>query len=229
MMTGTLRKHPQIVGFGELFVRDRLGFNVEGYDNHSVTFLALRNKYPVEFLERYVFSSYRADIMAVGFKLFPDQIDNDRFACLWQWLKQNRDLKIIYLTRQNLLATYTSLLIAQKDGRFGIRDESKRTKTNITICPKKCLAEFQKRKHYNEVIINCIKHHEVMEVTYEELAAEPYYYLKEVQEFLGVDVCDLEISTVKKETRRLSEIIDNYDELRQHFSGTEWEDFFDEE
>ena len=138
--------------------------------------------------------------MAVGFKLFPDQIDNDRFACLWQWLKQNRDLKIIYLTRQNLLATYTSLLIAQKDGSFGLTDESERTKTTVYIDPKKCLAEFQKRKHYNEEVRKYIRHHEVMELTYEELAMDPYYYLKEVQKYLGVDVCNLEISKLKQET-----------------------------
>ena len=35
LLIGSLRRHPQVVAFGELFVAGRIGFNVEGYDNHS--------------------------------------------------------------------------------------------------------------------------------------------------------------------------------------------------
>ena len=69
----------------------------------------------------------------------------------------------------------------------------------------------------------------MIEIAYEELATDPYYYLEEVQKFLGVDACDLEINSVKQENRLLSDIIDNFDELRLHFSGTEWKHFFDEQ
>ncbi len=228
MIIGTLRKHPQIIGFGELFTANSVGFNIKDYDNHSIKAHALRNKYPVEFLDRYVFSSYRDDIRAVGFKLLVEHMDNDRFRCIWQWLDQHRELKIIYLARQNLLATYTSLLIAIKDGKFGIKDKSERSTTTININPKECLAEFQKKKYYNEEIKKCIKHHEVMEIIYEDLATEPYGYLKKFQKFIGVDICDLEISKVKQETRPLLEVIENYDELCRYFKQTEWEYLFDE-
>jgi len=227
LMIDTLKKHPQIVRFSELFHKRLVNFKVEGYDNRSTKLRALRNKYPVKFLEDYVFSSYRDNIRAVGFKLLPDQIDNNRFGCLWQWLEQNRDLKVISLTRQNLLARYTSQLIAQRDGRHLIKHESERTKTTITIDPNQCFAEFRRREHYIEKIRKCVKRHDVFEVNYEALAVDPDHHLKEAQEFLGVDIRNLKVGTVKQEIRPISEVVDNYDELRQHFLGTKWQFLFD--
>ena len=222
MIINTLREHPHIVAFRELFVRSRISFYVDGYDNHSIKLLYLRNKYPIDFLERYIFSSYRKDIKAVGFKLFPDQLNTNNFRCLWQWIKHKQDIKIILLTRHNLLAAYTSLLIARKTEKFGIKNVSERTNATVAIDPEKCIAEFQKRKKYNKMIRECVKHHEVMEVTYENLIADLSARFRQLQEFLTVDVQELQVSTVQQNVRPLSQIITNYNELRQHLLGTEW-------
>lgn len=78
-----------------------VGFNVEGYDNNSAKILALRNKYPIEFLNSYIFSSYDEKNRAVGFKFFPEHIEmSPRFRCIWQWLEETENLKIIHLTRK---------------------------------------------------------------------------------------------------------------------------------
>ncbi|XOF35362.1 MAG: sulfotransferase [Candidatus Electrothrix sp. YB6] len=228
MMIGTLRTHPQIVGFGELFTADSVGFNVEGYDNYSTRTLALRNKYPVDFLDRHIFSFYPDEIQAVGFKFFPEHIErNARFRCIRQWLEQNKDIKLIHLTRKNLLAAYTSLLVAMKDGRFGILDKSERSTTTVTIDPTECLAEFQQRKASHEEIKQYIRLHEVFDIVYEDLAADPHRHLKAIQQFIGTDIRDLQVSKVKQETRSLSEVIENYDELQNFFRQTEWNYLFD--
>ncbi len=145
LIIASLREHPQMVAFSELFVPESIFFRLEGYDNQSAELLAFRNARPLQFLDEFVFSGYRDDIQAVGFKLFPDQIDNSTFRCVWKWLARQENLKIIYLTRRNLLATYTSLLVAQKDKRYAIRDQSQRSRTTVRIEPKTCLAEFEKR------------------------------------------------------------------------------------
>ena len=121
MLVESLRSHPEIVGFGELFAPRRITFNVEGYDNQSMRLLALRNRYPVDFLERFVFSGYQREIKAVGFKVFLHQLDNPTFLPVWDWIQRNDRAKILLLLRRNLLAAYTSLLIANKDNRFGIK------------------------------------------------------------------------------------------------------------
>ncbi|HTQ38891.1 MAG TPA: sulfotransferase [Pirellulales bacterium] len=227
MMVDTLAKHPQILSFGELFVPGRIDFEIEGYDPHSAKLLALRNARPLQFLEEFVFSSYSNDIKAVGFKLFPDQIDNFSFRCVWKWLKRNPDIKIIYLTRRNLLATYASLQIAKRSGVFAIKNESERVQATIKIKPRKCLAEWRKRKRYHQLVEKKIKEREMLKWIYEDFTQSPDQHLRQVQQFLGVDVSDLKISTVKQEVRPLSAVIENYYQLQQHFSGTQWEQFFD--
>src|SRR5262249_51245812 len=144
--------HPQMVAFSELFVPESIFFRLADYDNQSAELLAFRNARPLQFLDEFIFSGYRDDIQAVGFKLFPDQIDNSTFRCVWKWLARQENLKIIYLTRRNLLATYTSLLVAQKDKRYAIRDQSQRSQTTVQIDPHPCLAEFEKRAKYEQTI-----------------------------------------------------------------------------
>ena len=176
-----------------------------------------------------MFSSYPGGIQAVGFKLFPDQIDRRRFRCVWKWLGRQKDLKIIYLTRRNLLSTYTSLLIAKKDNKYAIKDQSERSRSTIKIDAKECLAEFQKRTCYERAVEKHIQHLDVLRWFYEDLAAAPQEQLKQAQRFFGVDVCDLKIKYVKQETRPLWEVIENYEELRQFFTGTEWSYLFEEQ
>jgi len=226
MLIGALREHPQIMGFGEIFHPKEITFNIQDYDNNSVHLLNLRNNYPLEFLNHFIFSSYKDQIKAVGFKVFPEQIDNHSFCSIWQWLNQHRDVKIIFLTRQDLLATHTSRLIARKDGKYGIRTEEQRSTTTVKIDPKNLLEELEKRKYYNEEVKKYVKDHEFMEITYEELTQNISYYLTKIQEFIGVDVHDLTVKSIKQETRSLENVIENYDELKLFFKATEWEYFF---
>lgn len=101
-----------------------------------------------------------------------------------------------------------------KYGKYGIRDKSERSTATITIDPKKCLAEFQNQKASDEVAERSMRHHEIFNIVYEDLAAAPHIHLKKIQQFLGIDKRELTISTVKQETRFLSEVIVNYEELR---------------
>ncbi len=228
LLIGTLRDHPQIVGYGELMLPHRIGFNVTGFDNLSKKHLAFRNKYPTEFLNDYIFTSYPDRVKAVGFKLFPDHIDNVKFRGIWQWLKQNRDIKIIFLTRTNLLARYTSLQLALMTNQFSITDQSQRTSMTIRIDPQACLEDFKLRKRYDEAIKNITKHHEIVNITYEDMTADLNHNLSKFQSFIGVDIQALKVNKVKQQTRPLSEVIENYEELSHYFAKTEWAYIFDE-
>ena len=142
---------------------------------------------------------------------------------------QNKDIKIILLTRRNLLATYTSLLIAKKTGTFRIiNNESQRTDATVTINYDKCLNEFQKRKIYHEKALKQLKDHDLIEVNYEDMVSNLNEYFKEFQRLLGIDVHPLPIRSIKKETRPLSKVITNYSELREKLLNTEWEYLFEE-
>lgn len=225
MVLGALKTHPQIFSFNEIFVSGSIDFQIKGYDNHSVELLRLRMKSPDNFLDQYIYSPYKPSIRAVGFKLFPEQIDNTKG--LWQWLERNSDVRVIDLCRSNLLATYTSYLIAVKTKTFAIKDESQRKNTRVQIDPKKFLAEFEKRESYNRKIQNCLRHHSVLKVFYEDVVADPHECFKQMQDFLGVDHQFIETPTIKQQTLPLSEVITNFEDLRQYFSGTDLSKYFE--
>lgn len=227
LVIGSLRKHPQAVGFGELFNREQIVFNIKGYNNASKVFYRARKKYPIDFLNRYIFSSYLEKKRAVGFKLFPEQLDNKHFRCVWDWIEQNQDVAIIVLSRRNTLATYTSFLIAQKTKVWQTIDRSQQASIKVTIDKKGCLAEFQKRDQYEAFIKERIANHRVMEITYENLSKSPCSTIMRVQEFLGLDRLEPTVTQIKTETRPLSEVIYNYCELKQQFADTKWSSYFE--
>lgn len=227
MVIAALRKHPNIVAFGELFVMNRIGFNMAGYDNQSGKLQYLRDRLTAEFLDRYIFSPYSIDTHAVGFKLFPEQASKRKYQQLRDWLASNKDVKIILLSRRNLLATYTSLRMARLTGKYGINDPAERSKATLTIDYSRCLEEFEKRKRNHEDILELTKGHDVLEVCYEDMISDMDQYFAKCQEFLGVDIHPLPIEKVKQEVRPLSEVIDNYAELRERFSKTEWKYLFE--
>ena len=229
LVIGSLRKHPQVVGFGELFNRGQIVFNIKGYDNASKVLYKARKEYPTDFLNRYIFSSYLKKKRAVGFKLFPEQLDNQYFECIWDWIEQNRDVAIILLSRQNTLATYTSFLIAQKTQVWQTLDKSQRSSINVTVDMEECLTEFETRERYESIVRAKIANHRVMEITYEDLSKDPSSSIIKIQEFLGLDCLEPAITQVKTEMRPLSEIIDNYRELKERFADTRWAHYFNEE
>ncbi|MEO0433873.1 MAG: Stf0 family sulfotransferase [Cyanobacteria bacterium J06656_5] len=229
LVIGSLRQHPQVVGFGELFNRGQIVFNIKGYDNASKVLYKAREEYPIDFLNRYIFSSYLKRTRAVGFKLFPEQLDNQHFECVWDWIEENRDVAIILLSRQNTLATYTSFLIAQKTQVWQAQKKSQRSSINVTVDMAACLAEFQTREQYEATVRAKIANHRVMEITYEGLSKDPSTGIIKIQEFLGLDRAEPEITQVKSETRPLSEIIENYRELKEQFANTRWNHYFNEE
>ena len=220
MVIGTLKKHPEVLCFGEIFVGGRIHFNEEDYDNKSLKSLYLRNRFPVEFLEKSIYSSYRDDISAVGFKVFPDQLASPRFSIVWKWLDANPNIKIISLQRTNLLAAFTSLLIARKYG-FGSPPGG-----TVTVSNEECVREFEKHKRHHEDLKMRLRNHDVMYTSYENMTSDLNRQFDAFQQFLGVNPFPLQVNSKKKEVRPLSQVITNYDELRRSFSGTEWSDFF---
>lgn len=223
----SLRKHPQVVSFGELFVHGRIGFNVDGFDNASEALQRAREADPVGFLDHYVYAGYPDSVRAVGFKLFPEQIDTPHFDGVWDWIQQNRDVRIIYLNRTNRLASLTSLAVAKDTGVYGITDASQRPSVTVRLEREACEEEFERRDRYDALCRERIAGHPVMDLTYEEVSRDPVAAIRDIQEFLGVDQIDPQLDMVKKEVRPLSQVIDNFDELKREFAQTKWSSYFD--
>ena len=227
-MITMLNRHPNIMAFGEIFRADQISFNNEGFDNQSKRMMALRQTYPIDFIQHQIFPSYSENTKAVGFKLFPEQINTRSFRPIWDWIVANKSIRIILLYRENLLAYYTSHIIAINTKKFGIRNVTDRINTTINIDFDDCLKKFQYRTTSHRKILQDLKDHQLLEISYEELTGDMDRGFSRLQKFLGVEKQPLAVSGIKKEVRPLSTVIENYTELRIRFCNTEWQYLFNE-
>lgn len=234
VIINTLQRHPNVFRFAEVYLPLYVQFQKPGYDDLSKKMYYLRKQYPVEFIERHIFTGYTDDVKAMGFKLFPEQLDFPHMAPVWDWIEEHTDIKIIFLTRQDLLAYYTSFVLALKTGTWGVvgskqrakaEKERKKNKT-VRLDYDKCVAAFERRKELNEYALDRLKNHEILKVSYEDVTTDLGNSLKLCQDFLGLEPQELEIRSSRQQVRPLSEVITNYDELKDRFSSTEWSYLF---
>lgn len=227
MLIGTLRQHSQVLGFGELFKDQEMAFNVAGFENNDKKLLKFRRSYPLRFLDEVIFSSYDDSIKAVGFKLFPDQISNGRERKVWKWLEKNKDINIVLLHRENLLSYATSNAIARNEGKYSIKSEAERSKKTVGFDPRILQKEFELREAYMDQILKGTAQHNTYPITYEHLVDNLKTEMKNIQGFLGLKFEELSINTIKQEVRPMSQVVENYNELKDHFSATRWHKFFE--
>ncbi len=175
---------------------------------------------------------------AVGVKILYYQVE-DAYARQWgveglpelmEFLKSRKTLRVIHLKRRNRLACLASIRVAALTKQYLVtNDKGSRTdNVSIRLAAEDCEKEFRRigewEAHYDEAF----QDHEKLEVFYETLVSEWDAECNRVLDFLGVTRRTLTTSMRKQRNVPLSEVIDNYDELRRFFSGTAWACYFEE-
>ena len=224
----SLRSHPDIRSFGEIFNPRWIGFNTPGFDNDDQDLIRYRNRRPVEFLETRVFGPHDQTTVAVGFKLFYSHLERRRIRPLGRHLAGTPDLKVVHLRRGNLLRQYLSRVIASRTGQWGVRSPEDRQLPQVDLSARRCRRYFEKTRRLQEAHGQSFERCDVLSVAYEELDSQYEHQMERVQRFLGVEALALRARSVKHEVRPLAEAIRNYDALRAAFAGTPWAEHFDE-
>lgn len=222
-MSSLLRSHPSILVYSEVFhKRGVLGPPFNGQT--TVGLIRGRDEYPVRFLNDFIFRNYRKEIQAVGFKMFYGQLERLRSTELEQKLSGDQGLRIVHLKRRNLLRMLSSETIAERTGVWTNRLSDEK----IYLSPDHCLSYFRMIvrmvSKYDRMFIG----QQMLNVYYEDLVIDQDMCVK-MLDFLDIDENTTELSSeyFKQEQRRLSEIIDNYYELKKQFANTLWIRFFD--
>ena len=70
--------------------------------------------------------------------------------------------------------------------------------------------------------------HQTIDVYYEDLLKHEATRMVEVQRFLGLDDRQLHAETKKQIRQPLSDLISNYDQVREALAGTRWNMFLDD-
>jgi hypothetical protein len=157
----------------------------------------------------------------------------DGLPDVMEFLKSERDIRILHLKRRNRLKSLTSMRVAAGTGKYlGTSDTKDQTakgdSVRIRLTPDECEEEFRQIGRWEKSFDDAFRDHEILEVYYEDLVAERQAECNRILDFLGVSRRPLTTRMTKQRKSTLSEVIENYDDLKRHFADTEWAGFFAE-
>jgi len=216
-----LDDHPAVIAHGELFRdHDRVDRRVA---RPLQSGRALRQKLadPIGFIAGKVFRPLPRSVGAVGFKLFYYHARESDWLVIWDHLQRDDRVKVLHVVRRDDLATLVSLQRAEVSG--GWVGTATAGLPRITLTPEECEEAFRRTRCWREDLEAAFPTGRVHEVVYEDLVADPSGTMEAVQGFLGLEVSDLEAGSVRQSSGSTADAVANYEELRNHFSGTPWE------
>jgi LPS sulfotransferase NodH len=170
-------------------------------------------------------------IRAKGFKLFYYHPLDDNSDALWRDLVADQALRVIHLKRRNILRCLVSRKIAaQRDAWSAAADntgEAPRRKT-VSFTTSELQDGFSQTRAWEHMGDRDFRHHRLLSLAYEDMAAQPAATLERVQRFLSLPPARLNSDMRKQNPEPLSHLIANYDDLKQAFAGSQWSLFFEE-
>jgi len=213
LLSSFLNSHRQIYTRGEIF------WNLNGRDWKRV----LADEFAKE-------PTY---IKARGFKIFYYHPQDDPDCELWDHLKSMEDLHVIHLRRENLLRVLTSRKIAGASDVWATHQatagsDGKPVDKRVRFSIEELETAFQETRDWEQMARERFSENPFLEISYEDLVAERQVTVARVAEFLDVDRFDAETTLRKQNPEPLGALIVNFDELKAHFSKTQWRLFFEE-
>lgn len=229
-----------------ILTRDRTGSNmlVQYLNSHpsircDYEVLASLNGRSGPDLVESIYGKQPFNIKAKGFKVFyhhPSGVDQATVDGTWSALQSIPNLRLIHLRRLNILETAVSSKIAYESGVYGDLGKSSISQShppaskavNSIIYPvDKLQSVFEKTRQcedqYPKLFGNCPS----LEITYEALISQPQAELSKICSFLGCNPSiRLTTNFRKQRSKSLRSVVANYDELKEFFAGSCWEEFF---
>jgi hypothetical protein len=221
-----LNSHPTIYSYGEVIGESRLS---RQYFKKKILALGA---------ESYVNRCFRhRGFEAIGIKILYYQVSSG-YAQEWgvnslprvlEFLKSDKDIKIIHLKRRNRLRTFVSFRVSGTTEQYRLFEESEKVEDiQIELSPDECDEEFNQIGQWEREFDEAFRHHNTLEVHYEDLVSHRDRECDRILDFLDVRCQPLRTRMLKQTKRPLPEIIANYRELKKHFTSTESEWFFED-
>lgn len=219
LLASSLRSNPEVLCYGELFNNALPEKILWEYPRRFDWYAKrLRNKSTSRFLSKYVYRESQAK--AVGFKLFTYH-GHYMWQDIWDVMESVEGLRVIHLKRENLLRQYLSTVIAEATSEW-----VKKTDQQITVKldPGETIKYFQQIRDWEHMRDDRLQANARLDISYEQLRNQYNETMAKVQDFLGVNHRKTR-PTTSKQSRGLSDSIENYGELATALAGTEWERF----
>lgn len=218
-----LETHSALCVLGELFHPQVIySARAIGEDGATSRLVARRDRDPMGFLSGHVYRGYESDVKAVGFKLFYQHVERLEATTLLNGLVERKDVRVIHLVRRNLLHVYLSSEIAKKTQTWDHRISTETVHVDVDDC----LRFMEKKRVQRNRFSHLFGGHKMLDVSYENLAKSTESELQRVWAFLEVPTVPFSPGRHRKQERRsLSEIVENYEELREAVASTPYEEF----
>lgn len=228
LLRSLINSHSNAIAFGEIFrFEENIGWDLRYYP--QIKWLnKKKNEKPWEFLNREIFNRHFLKIKAVGFKLFYHHARNDKQKKVWDFIRNSEDIRIIHLRRENYLRRFISYKRAKDSGRWVKlkKDEIDDYSTELTF--EECFNFFEHTDAEEKNIEKFFSGKNVLTITYKNLVSDTKKEIDSVFGYLGLPSEKVESETYKQIERPLSESITNYYKLKDKFSKSKWQIFFDE-
>ena len=225
LLQSYLNRHPNIYCEGEIYNTDHLKI----YGKADELKQKMNNN-PLQFLNTYGYPKHAKKIQFAGFKLFYSHFKTEKTKIIWDYLAENKDIKIIHIKRRNMLRNFVSLKIAAKTNEW--RSFSKQSNTEnkqITLSKEECVQEFEKQEYTISEMNSKFKNHKIIDVYYTDLTNNREETMNRIFKFLDTQKIRIEDTVLKKQNpESLDELVSNYQDLKNEFRDTKWEVFFEE-
>jgi len=219
-----LNSHPEILCGGEIFTKKSQFMN-DFLRKNNIQFKDIN---PEEYIKSFFSRQPKKKINYLGFRLFYNHLRRERES-IWNTLKNTPDLCLIHLQRKNILKKYLSLNLAIKTSSWSRKKmEPEQEYKPININYVECRKYFRREEKNIRNAALFFKNNKMIDVYYEDLAADKNPETDKIQEFLGLEPETLSCDFVKQNMQSLSELISNYSDLKEKFENTEWEIFFED-
>jgi len=158
---------------------------------------------------------------AVGFILHRNQYATRLQRKSWNYLMTLDDLRVIHLTRSNLLDRYVSEVRLRHNKQWNSGNP------RLYISPDELLSEFRTIRQQEEYARRWFDGLAAFEINYENHLLNNFETaLYSIQDFLGLALEELTPQKEKLNYKPHHELIINYEELRRYFRMTEWSEHF---
>lgn len=211
MLNNMLGSHKNIQGKGEIFSHMK-GLTADNIWNT-------------------LFREYPKSVRAAGFKLhYNHPVDTNREA-VWKLLEGDSDLRIIHLHRKNILRTLVSERISQKLKLYQLHNSAQRPNIyhrSVEISVEDLYEALKVMTGQYELFSDLFRSHPMLKVYYENMLGNTVETFREILEFIEVPYEAPVIKSSVMNPEPLSDLIENYAELKSEFFTTEWNWMFEE-
>ena len=250
-ISSLLTKHPNVINYGEVLGEWTTGYKVNKYligqgDAGKYLDFIYRGKGYFQLSQTYarlksVVSSRGAvnkkwsDITSYGIKDFAMtliQRDTPDF------LKNNPDIRVINLYRENALRRFASVQLLDETGVVSTDHAqidaaaAQKLKKQVCLDPNTILADLQRTQKIVQDQLDMVAQlpeDQVLTIRYEDLFASEeakHDFAANMFKFIGVEPLELSSNHKKLNSDNLKELISNYDEIFDICKGSEFERYF---